>query len=87
MDLLSILLRNSFLPRIPKDGNRFRDGCHLGTQGRLDRVLIELEDGPGRALERSAGGSKDKVNIHRSHGLHSSFRYLASGDRSKMGVV
>jgi len=34
MDLLSILLRDNFLPRIPKkDGNRFRDDCHLGMKG------------------------------------------------------
>jgi hypothetical protein len=88
MDFLSFSIRNDFLPRIPKkDGNRFRDGCHLGTQRRLDRVLSELEGWADEALERSPGGGKDKVSIHSSHSLHASFRYLASDNRSEMGAV
>jgi hypothetical protein len=55
---------------------------------RLGRVLIELgKMGSREPLDRSAGGSKDKVSIHRSHSLHASFRYLASDDRSEMGAV
>jgi len=40
--------------------------------------------GPREPLDRSPGGSKDKVSTHRSHSLHASFRTLASVDRSEM---
>ena len=69
-----------------ENGNRFQNRCHLGTQRRL-----ESPDRAGRwareALERSAGGGKDKVSVHRSHSLRASFRTLASGNRSEMGAV